>query len=694
MTGSPTPKSRPGTTPGRRNAAGNFLEKDSTEQFCARKSTACSVREDRMPDGLSVPFGKKLDFSLFSDLKSRKKTPFYPVITEYVRPFPSRTNVKATVMNKFSMGSLLKQYRGMLFLSAITSVMLSTLALAMPLVLKVVIDRVLPAHDWGLFFLLVVTLVIIYVMRFIVRMVTGWLGTYTVTRMLLDVRQQIFKHLQSLSLRFYEEYRTGKLISNIISDVSLLSALISLCISLGQQIFTTVIISITMFFISWKLALIALLALPLHFLNFFIFNRYIRANAKLRQEMMSEISANLAETINGIRVVKSFSKERAECRHFFNSMRPTVDISVTINQQGNACHGIYESMLILTYILVIGTSIMLVDKDISVGDFVAFYTYIGIQVGPIASLASQMNAVSQGLAGVQRIMKILAVIPEIKDSPNAVMAERFSGEIEFDHVSFQYADAPVLRDFSLKITPGEKVALVGPSGCGKSTIGNLLLRFYDVVGGVIRVDGQDIRRFTQESYRSNIGVVLQEPFLFSGTIHENIAYARPTATMEEVREAARLANVEDFVEKMPKKYETVIGENGAMLSGGQKQRIAIARAVLKNPAILLLDEATSALDTVSEKLVQEALDTLMKGRTTLIIAHRLSTISNADKIVVLKDGTIDQLGTHEELMAQEGTYRDLYETQRKAANEGHEDHIFYQQHPRARELELVARKKW
>ncbi|MBQ9337792.1 MAG: ABC transporter ATP-binding protein [Lentisphaeria bacterium] len=597
-------------------------------------------------------------------------------------------------MNKFSMGSLLRQYRGMLFLSAITSVMLSALALAMPMVLKVVIDRVLPAHDWGLFFLLVVALVMIYVLRFIVRMVTGWLGTYTVTRMLLDVRQQIFKHLQSLSLRFYEEYRTGKLISNIISDVSLLSALISLCISLGQQIFTTMIISITMFFISWKLALIALLALPLHFLNFFIFNRYIRANAKLRQEMMSEISANLAETINGIRVVKSFSKERAECRHFFNSMRPTVDISVTINQQGNACHGIYESLLILTYILVIGVSIMLVGNEISVGDFVAFYTYIGIQVGPIASLASQMNAVSQGLAGIQRIMKILSVIPEIKDSPNAAVAERFQGRIEFDHVSFQYADAPVLRDFSLTIEPGEKVALVGPSGCGKSTIGNLLLRFYDVVGGEIRVDGQDIRRFTQESFRSNIGVVLQEPFLFSGTIHENIAYARPSATMEEVREAARLANVEDFVEKMPLKYETVISENGAMLSGGQKQRIAIARAVLKNPAILLLDEATSAQDTVSEKLVQQALDTLRKGRTTLIIAHRLSTISNADKIVVLKDGTIQQLGTHDELMAQEGTYRELYETQRKAANEGHEDHIFYQQHPRARELELAARKKW
>ena len=599
-------------------------------------------------------------------------------------------------MTQFSLGSLIKQYRGMIFLSAVSSIMLSVLALAMPLVLKVVIDRVLPAKDWGLFFLLAVILIVIYVLRFGVRMVTGWLGTYTVTRILLDVRQQIFKHLQSLSLRFYEEYRTGKLISNVISDVALLSGLIGIVITQGQQIVTMAIVTFALFFISWKLALIALIALPIHFLNFFLFNRVIRRNSRQLQEKMSEISANLAETINGIRVVKSFAKERSECRHFFSNMRPTVDLAVRINQQSNACHGIYESLLILTYILVIGTSILLVGNDFSVGDFVAFYTYIGVQVGPISALASQMNAVSQGLAGVQRIMKILSVIPEIKDSENARTAERFQGEIEFDHVVFQYADAPVLRDFSLKIKPGEKVALVGPSGCGKSTIGNLLLRFYDVNSGEIRVDGQDIRRFTQESYRNNIGVVLQEPFLFSGTIHENIAYARPTAAMEEVREAAKMANVEDFVNKMPNKYETVIGENGASLSGGQKQRIAIARAVLKNPAILLLDEATSALDTVSEKLVQQALDSLMQGRTTLIIAHRLSTIKNADKIVVLKDGKIDQLGTHDELMTQDGgTYKMLYETQQQAANDGTgSDSIFYKQHPRALELERAAKKKW
>ena len=597
-------------------------------------------------------------------------------------------------MAQFSLGALLRQYRGMIFLSAVTSIIMSTLALAMPIVLKFVIDRVLPAKDWGLYFLLSITVIIIYIMRFIMRMVTGWLGTYTCNRVLLDVRQHLFKHLQSLSLRFYEEYRTGKLISNIISDVALISSLFSIIINLGHQIFTTLLISVALFFISWKLALIALLPLPLHFFNFFFFNRIIRADSKRMQEKMSEISANLAETINGIRVVKSFSKERSECRQFFNSMRPTLDLAIKINQEGNVSAVIYEMLLILTYLAVIGGAIILVGNDFSVGDFVAFYTYIGVQMSPIATIAQQMNQISLGLAGVQRIMKLLSVIPEIEDSPNARTAERLRGEIEFDHVVFQYADAPVLRDFSLKIKAGEKVALVGPSGCGKSTIGNLLLRFYDVVSGEIRIDGQDIRQFTQESYRNNIGVVLQEPFLFSGTIHENIAYARPSATMEEVREAARLANVDDFVEKLPRKYETIVGENGASLSGGQKQRIAIARAVLKNPAILLLDEATSALDTISEKLVQEALDTLMKGRTTLIIAHRLSTISNADKIVVLKDGRINQMGTHDELMSQEGTYRTLYETQRQAVLNGQSDSIFYKQHPRALELERAARKKW
>ena len=600
-------------------------------------------------------------------------------------------------MTEFKVSSLIRQYRGLILLSALTSVMFSSLALTMPMMLKVVIDRVLPSRDWALFFLLAAVMIAIYILRFTMRIITGNLGTYTVTRILLDVRQRIFKHLQNLSLRFYEEYRTGKLISNVISDVALLQGLISLCISMVDQFFTMAFITFAVFFINWKLALIAMCALPIHFINFFIFNKIIRKNALLMQEKMSEISANLAETINGIRVVKSFSKGRAESLHFFKNMRPTLELAIKMNQEGNVCHGIYEMLTLFTYLIVICGGIFAVGNDFSIGDFVAFYTYIGLQVGPIAVLAAQMNVLSQGLAGAQRIMKLLKVIPDITDAPDAVDAGRLTGRISFDHVSFKYADTPVLRDFSLRIEPGEKVALVGPSGCGKSTISNLLLRFYDVCDGSIKVDGEDIRTFTQDSYRANIGVVLQEPFLFSGTIRDNLAYARPNASMEEIRKAAELANVAEFVEKLDKKYDTVIGENGASLSGGQKQRIAIARAVLKNPGIQLLDEATRALDTVSEKLVQQSLDTLMEGRTTIIIAHRLSTIRNADKIVVLKSGQIEQLGTHDELMAQDGTYRELYTTQQKAAAEdsmNDHDNIFYQQHPKALEMERISKQRW
>jgi len=574
-------------------------------------------------------------------------------------------------MKEFRVTDLIRPYRGLLLSAILLQVFFSVLGLTLPWMLKIAIDKILPNADYELFFMLCLGMGVIYGLRCVIRYASGLCGTYTVTRILVDIRNRIFKHLQSLSLRFYTEYRTGKLISNVISDAALLQQLVGLMIGMSDQIFTSMLIVFLLFFLNFKLALVVLLVLPLHFINFYYFHRLMRRDSMKLQEKMSEISANLAENINGIKVVKSFARERAVCRNFFCTMRPTIDLNVQLNLTGNLCYGICDVLFLLTYLLLIGLGISQVRSgNMTFGDFAAFYTYVGILLGPINMLTVSTLTISQGMTGATRLTNLLKVIPEIQEDKNPVQPGILRGNIVFHHVNFHYKDTPVLRDFDLDIKAGEKVALVGPSGCGKSTASNLIMRFYDVSEGTLTVDGVDVRRYALEAYRSNIGVVLQEPFLFSGTIRENIAFAKKDATDAEVEAAARLANVEEFVKTLPQGYETVLGENGATMSGGQKQRLAIARAVLKNPSILILDEATSALDTVSEHLVQDALDTVMRGRTTIIIAHRLSTIRNADKIVVLRDGMIQQLGKHDELMAQPGIYRDLYNTQMKDIDHG------------------------
>lgn len=571
--------------------------------------------------------------------------------------------------NRFDCWLLVKPYRKLLIGTVLSIIMFTNLGLTMPLMLKIAIDKVLPNADFQLFLILSGGMILIFLARCLFRYIYAYLINYVQMRVLIDVRQKLFKHLQSLSLRFYEEYRTGKLISNVINDVGQLQQLIGISVNMCDQLLMIVVIIIVLMVMNIQMSIVVLLIIPIHFFNLYYCHKAVKVDAQALQERMSEISANLAETLNGVKVVKSFSKERTECRNFFTSLRPILDIQLHANGRWVLSWNFVDMTNICSYLAIIGLGIVMVQKNaMTIGDFAAYYGYVGMLLGPISALSTVSSSISTGMASAERIIKLLNTIPEVKEDHHPVKVERLNGYIEFNNVSFGYNDKKmVIKDFSLKIEPGQKVALVGPSGSGKSTVTNLLLRFYDINSGEVKVDGINIKKLGLESYRNNVGVVLQEPFLFSGTIKENIAYAKKDATDEEITHAAQMANVEEFVSILEKRYDTVVGENGASLSGGQKQRLAIARAILKNPSILILDEATSALDTVSEHLVQEALDRLMQDKTTIIIAHRLSTIKNADLIVVMKDGKIVQHGKHDELLNLDGVYKEMYFTQKKTA---------------------------
>ena len=563
---------------------------------------------------------------------------------------------------------MLRPYSALLLQAMFALILFNVIAVAMPWMLKIAIDRILPTGDYLLFAALAGGMLVIYGIRMVLRYISKYLNCYMGIRVIVDLRQKLFRHLQSLSLHFYEEYRTGKLISNVITDCSMVNGLLMSLSQLGEQFFQVIIIALLLFAINWKIAILVALTLPIHYWNFYFCRKLLHRDALMVQERVSELSAGLSETITGMKVVKSFAREHAEARNFFHTLRPLIGIRLRLSLDEVVLWNVFDAIAIVTYLGTICLGIPFVKSgEMTIGEFVAFYTYIGMILGPINAITGLTMGISSGMVGATRILKILNTIPEIKDPEHPRHLDKVTGDIEFRHVGFAYAGQHdlTISDFSLHIKPGQKIALVGPSGSGKSTIGNLLLRFYDVNSGSIRVDGVDIRRLGLESYRTHIGVVLQEPFLFSGTVRENIGYAKDDVTDEEIERVAAMANVTEFVEHLPDGFDTMIGENGASLSGGQKQRIAIARAILKNPEILLLDEATSALDTVSEYLVQEALDRLMKDKTTIIIAHRLSTVKNADLIVVLDRGRVIQQGTHAELMSQPGVYYDLYQNQRK-----------------------------
>ena len=400
--------------------------------------------------------------------------------------------------------ALVRPYRSMLFGSMATLILFNMVGLSMPWMLKLAIDRILPNADFVLYWVVACVMLILYLMRSMLRYIACYLVDYTGVRVMIDLRQKVFSHLQSLSLRFYEEYRTGKLISNVISDVAMLQMLLRTLTTLGEQLFQLCLIACLLLLINWKLGLLVFLTIPIHYLNFHYFRKEMKKDSMVIQEKMSEISANLSETLTGVKVVKSFAKEHSECLKFFQNLRPLADMQMRLTVDSVGLWAVFDTIIVITYLSIIGVGIWFVkDNSITVGEFVAFYTYVGMMLNPINALSGMSITFAQGMVGASRIVKLLNTIPEIREVPNATHVGKLSGKIEFKNVVFSYEQekGATIDNFSLNIRPGQKVALVGPSGSGKSTISNLLLRFYDISGGSIRVDGYDIRKLNLNSYR-------------------------------------------------------------------------------------------------------------------------------------------------------------------------------------------------
>ena len=488
---------------------------------------------------------------------------------------------------------------------------------------------------------------------------TAWISQ----RIIADFRRHLFGHLHTLSVSFFARRRTGELLSRLMNDVTVIQSVVTETPIDGAKQLVTFVGGITFLLImNWQLCLLILVLLPLLVLAAKFFGRKLKSLSTSIQDHTAAMSTLIEEVISGIRVVKSFVQTQREETRFAEQVEQT--LSLTMRKAGVMAVFI-PVISLLTFsaaaaVLWYGGQ-QVIDGSVSPGDLFAFVLFAGILIGPFSSAARVFAQVREAQGATQRVFEILDTRAEVSDSPTATTLSSISGHIRADHIGFAYDPRrPVLTDVSFEAKPGELIAIVGPTGAGKTTVMNLLHRFYDPTEGSITIDGQDLRHVTMDSWYRQISLVPQETILFGGTILDNIRYGNEKATQEEVVAASRAAHAHDFIMSFPDQYQTIVGEKGINVSGGQRQRIAIARAIVKNPRILLLDEATSALDGESERLVQEALEQLMKGRTTFVIAHRLTTIQRADRILVFNKGRLVETGTHAELMDQKGLYQYLY----------------------------------
>jgi len=481
-----------------------------------------------------------------------------------------------------------------------------------------------------------------------------------------DLRRVLYSHIQRLSLAYHDHKQTGDLISRVTSDIDAIQSFITTgLLSTLINVITLVGMVTVMFYINWRFTLIALSVAPVLFMIVYTYTRRIKKASRAVRKKEGEIVSVIEEVLGSIRVVKAFAREDYELRRLEEESLEGVEISLRARGLKAKLTPIVQIIVAVGTCLVLwfGTR-MVLSTTLSAGSLIVFILYLGKMYKPMQELSKMTDAYSKAAVGYERIQEVLQTDKEVKDLPRSRPAPRFRGQIEFEHVHFYYTqDTPILKDVSFKVEAGQVAALVGPTGAGKTTIISLIPRFYDPISGTVKIDGTDIKEFRQKSLRQQISFVLQETVLFHAPVWQNIAYGKPEATRGEILKAAELANASEFVEKLPDGYNTVVGERGMTLSGGQRQRIAIARAIIRNTPILILDEPTSDLDASSEKLVFEALDRLMEGKTTIVIAHRLSTVRKADVIFVVKDGDIVETGKHDDLLQRGGLYSELYRLQ-------------------------------
>ena len=560
----------------------------------------------------------------------------------------------------------LRPYRGRMTIAVISLVFGSILGLVFPWIMQNLVDTVFNQGDLAELNRITVVLIITFLVRSIFYYFQGYSLSYVGERIVVDLRNQLYQHLHELSLRFFADRRIGELVSRMSSDVTLIrTALTNNIATVLSQGITFVGSLVLMLLLNWRLTLFILVLAPIVAGSGALFGTRLRRLSTQVQDQLADSTAIAEEALSGVRTVKAFSREPYEVERYAQQTERTFSATMHLTVVRSAFGPLITFLAFssLAGILWFGGKEVLAGR-LSAGALIAFLVY-GINiVASIGSFTSLYTQLQEAAGASQRIFELLDEIPEITNQPDAIHLPALKGRISFDNVSFAYpGSGHVLHDIDLEVQPGEVLALVGPSGAGKSTLFNLIPRFYDPTIGRVCVDGQDLRHVTLDSLRSQVGLVPQETHLFSGSVRENLRYGRLEANDQELVAAARAANAAGFIENLSAGYETLVGERGVKLSGGQRQRIAIARAILKDPRILLLDEATSSLDSESEGLVQEALERLMRGRTTVIIAHRLSTVHNADRIAVLDQGHLIELGSHAELIALDGLYARLYRLQ-------------------------------